>query len=200
MSSIMDFEGMRKIARLSKEVIVTEKIDGTNGQIYIIEEPLVDPVPGEGVIHLSGGHMLVGSRTHWLKHEADNYGFWHWAYDHADELMKLGPGRHYGEWWGSKINRGYGLPSGQRNFSLFNTSKWSDDLARPVCCRVVPVLWAGPWDSLNVVDILVDMRYRGSRAQPGFMNPEGVVVFHTAAGVAFKKTIENDEKPKGETE
>jgi hypothetical protein len=28
------------------------------------------------------------------------------------------------------------------------------------------------------------------------MNPEGVVIYHTASGQLFKKTIENDEKPK----
>jgi hypothetical protein len=30
------------------------------------------------------------------------------------------------------------------------------------------------------------------------MRPEGIVVFHTASGALFKKTIEGDEKPKGQ--
>jgi len=34
----MEFTEFPKIARLSREVIVTEKIDGTNGCIYIINE------------------------------------------------------------------------------------------------------------------------------------------------------------------
>jgi hypothetical protein len=29
------------------------------------------------------------------------------------------------------------------------------------------------------------------------MRPEGIVVFHVAAGVGFKKTCERDEQPKG---
>jgi len=29
------------------------------------------------------------------------------------------------------------------------------------------------------------------------MNPEGVVVYHVAGNVGFKKTIDNDEQPKG---
>ena len=29
------------------------------------------------------------------------------------------------------------------------------------------------------------------------MNPEGVVVFHVAANLCFKKTLEKDEEPKG---
>jgi len=36
----------------------------------------------------------------------------------------------------------------------------------------------------------------GSFAAPGFMKPEGVVVFHIAGNVGFKKTIEKDEEPK----
>jgi hypothetical protein len=36
----------------------------------------------------------------------------------------------------------------------------------------------------------------GSMAAPGFMKPEGVVVFHVAGNVGFKKTIEDDESPK----
>ncbi len=37
----------------------------------------------------------------------------------------------------------------------------------------------------------------GSKAAPGFDNPEGVVVFHTANSSLFKVTLEGDEKPKG---
>ena len=47
-----------------------------------------------------------------------------------------------------------------------------------------------------VFEILEDLRSGGSVAAPGFMRPEGVVVFHTANGTLFKKTIEKDEAPK----
>jgi hypothetical protein len=36
----------------------------------------------------------------------------------------------------------------------------------------------------------------GSYASHGFMKPEGIVIYHKAGGVYFKKTIENDEKGK----
>jgi hypothetical protein len=36
------------------------------------------------------------------------------------------------------------------------------------------------------------LRIDGSLAAPGYMNPEGVVVFHVAGGVAFKKTLGDD--------
>jgi hypothetical protein len=32
------------------------------------------------------------------------------------------------------------------------------------------------------------------------MRPEGVVIFHTAGNLMFKKTIEKDEQPKGHKE
>ena len=41
------------------------------------------------------------------------------------------------------------------------------------------------------------LRVRGSEAAPGFMNPEGVVIYHIAGNIGFKKTIEKDEQPKG---
>lgn len=33
----------------------------------------------------------------------------------------------------------------------------------------------------------------GSYASLGYMKPEGIVIYHTAANVMFKKTFENDE-------
>lgn len=200
MSDIMDFQKFSKIPRLSREIVVTEKIDGTNAQVLIVDVPLsMLEHKHEGAIEIpyTDMFMLAGSRSRWLTHEADNFGFWHWVYDNREDLAKLGEGRHFGEWWGSKIQRGYGLTNGERRFSLFNTSRWNDDLARPVCCRVVPTLYAGEFDMEAIEWELYALKKLGSQAQPGFMNPEGVVVFHTAANMSFKKTIEGDEKPKG---
>src|SRR5512133_2019075 len=106
-----EFQSFGKISRLSRDMVITEKIDGTNGCIYIGED----------------GEFLVGSRTRWITPECDNHGFARWAYDHKDELvLGLGPGRHYGEWWGSGIQRGYDLPKGEKRFSLFNVHRWGE--------------------------------------------------------------------------
>jgi len=176
---MMEFRKFGKIARLSREIVVTEKIDGTNGLIAIGED----------------GEFRVGSRNQWITPEKDNAGFARWAYEHKDELMQLGAGYHYGEWWGQGIQRGYGLK--EKRFSLFNTSRWSDELGvRPACCHVVPVLYTGMFDT-EMVQIWLDWLGRnGSVAAPGFMNPEGVVIYHVAGNLYFKKTIENDDKPK----
>ena len=171
-----EFVQFQKIARLSREVVVTEKIDGTNGLIYIGDD----------------GEFQVGSRTRWITPENDNYGFARWSYEHKDELMSLGAGYHYGEWWGAGIQRGYGLK--EKRFSLFNSFRWGDELgARPSCCCVVPVLYTGGFDTAKINEILSNLQTNGSKAAPGFMQPEGVVVYHIAGRVYFKKTIENDE-------
>lgn len=43
---------------------------------------------------------------------------------------------------------------------------------------------------------LQKLRAEGSMAAPGFMRPEGVVVFHGHSGTLFKVTLEKDEVPK----
>lgn len=179
----MDFVEFPKIARLSRECTITEKIDGTNGCIFIGED----------------GTFKVGSRTRWLTPETgDNHGFMLWALTNKDELMKLGPGRHYGEWWGSGIQRGYGLQKGEKRFSLFNTYKWSDALGlRPACCSVVPVLFNGLFTSDAAAEALEALAKMGSHAAPGFMQPEGIIVYHHAANLYFKKTLSKDEEWKG---
>lgn len=168
-----------KIARLSREILVTEKIDGTNGQVFITDD----------------GQIFAGSRNRWLDSQSwDNFGFGWWVADHKDELLTLGPGRHYGEWWGQGIQRRYGLT--EKRFSLFNVSRWGDDAVRPACCHVVPVLYRGLFTSEAVEEALAELRGSGSKAAPGFLNPEGVVVYHVAAGMGFKKTLVGDEVPK----
>lgn len=174
-----------KVPRLNREVIVTEKIDGTNAQVFIAED---------------GVTMLAGSRTRWITPEADNFGFAAWVRDNRDELLKLGPGRHFGEWWGSGIQRGYDLPKGEKRFSLFNVSRWGDPSERPVCCHVVPLLYQGPFRTDRITDILDELREKGSSAARGFMKPEGIIVFHTAANAGFKVTLEKDEEPKSASE
>jgi hypothetical protein len=40
--------------------------------------------------------------------------------------------------------------------------------------------------------VLESLRTYGSHAAPGFMKPEGIVVWHVVGNVGFKKTYEND--------
>lgn len=210
------FEGFGKIPRLKRDMIITEKIDGTNAQVFITStfEAQESTIRTEHVLSADFERDLVmfaGSRNRLLTVEKDNYGFARWVRENATGLFDLGPGRHFGEWWGSGIQRGYGLPKGEKRFSLFNASRWKggsteptglaelpNRLEPPSCCSVVPVLYYGPFNTLTATGCLNDLRIDGSYAAPGFMNPEGIVVYHTAAGVGFKATCKNDEKPKSQ--
>lgn len=176
--NMTEFRGFAKIPRLSRNCTVTEKIDGTNASICITKD----------------GQFLTGSRTRWITPENDNHGFSRWAHEHEEELRMLGVGVHFGEYWGGSIQRGYGIK--EKRFSLFNTSIWNDAAKRPTCCHVVPILYQGLFDSAQIEFCLMALRQNGSAAAPGFMQPEGIVVYHEAAGHYFKKTCEHDDEPK----
>lgn len=175
-----DFVPFQKIGRLSREIVITEKIDGTNGCISIHED----------------GTFRVGSRTQWITPDRDNFGFAKWAHENKDDLVShLGCGCHFGEWWGQGIQRKYGQP--EKRFSLFNVTKWDGVETRPMCCGVVPTLYRGDFDTNEIARVMDDLAAGGSVAAPGFMKPEGIVIFHAQAGVLFKKTFEKDGAGKG---
>ena len=185
LEQVPEFAPFTKIPRLSREITVSEKIDGTNGVIWISD---------------TGQTIKAGSRNRWLEPgKSDNFGFATWVEAHKSELLEgLDPGRHYGEWWGPGIQRGYGLA--EKKFSLFNTHRWGGEVVKPACVDVVPVLYTGVFSTDMIESVLRDLACDGSKASPGFMRPEGIVIFHAASGHLYKKTILDDEKPKGSTE
>lgn len=222
----IEFSPWPKIARLNRDITVTEKIDGTNGAIGIAEVDLFELTVGDirnavVIEHTDGSSMATivyaQSRKQLITPDRDNYGFARYVWDNAEQLAAvLGPGLHFGEWWGSGIQRGYGLPKDEKRFSLFNTKRWSglagsEYALWPQRLRVVPVLYEGPFDNgFNGQDelaeswspwkqALYELEKDGSAAAPGFMNPEGVVIYHHAANSCFKVTIHGDEAPKGLT-
>ena len=76
-------------------------------------------------------------------------------------------------------------------------SRWGDESVRPACCHVVPTLYRGLFLTESVTSVMDALWLEGSRAAPGFMNPEGVVIFHTQSGALFKKTFDRDDAGKG---
>jgi hypothetical protein len=201
---MITFQEFPKIPRLRRELVITEKLDGTNAAVRW--EPIyTNPDPnGLGVRLLTDQHgteigaheLFAQSRKQFITPEKDNYGFAGWVKRHIDELTKLGPGIHYGEWWGNGIQRRYGLE--EKRFSLFNVMRWGDHNPPPACCRVVPILARGEDGFVNAA--LISLAANGSVAAPGFMNPEGVIVWHSAARSYFKVLLENDDTPKGKQE
>jgi hypothetical protein len=206
-----EFQSFHKLPRLSRDCTITEKIDGTNAQIFIEELSSNEPTGVSlqalcppGIWQVDNFLIRAGSRTRWITPEDDNFGFAKWVFEHKEELVRLGPGRHFGEWWGSGIQRKYGLPNGERRFSLFDAHRWVEvnspagekQAQAPDCCRVVPILYRGLFSTEAVSNVMEFLILNGSAAAPGFMKPEGIVVYHEAARVSFKKTVEGDEKPK----
>lgn len=133
------FEAFPKIHRLENTKLwITEKIDGTNASVYIGED----------------GTVCAASRSRWITPEDDNFGFAKWVKEHEEELkVGLGPGHHFGEWWGHGIQRGYNQPKGVRHFSLFNVGRWiAPDVTLPECVETVPLLWTDKSDWNNHSD------------------------------------------------
>lgn len=207
----MEYTPFPKIARLSREIVITEKIDGTNGLVQILApgEELPETIGAPVVADINDHLIFAGSRTTWITPEKDNYGFAAWVKANAEELVKLGPGRHFGEWWGQGIQRKYGLT--EKRWSLFNTGKWLSAHAEnppgdpmtdkrvlaPNCCHVVPVITMGVFDRIDMTDVLLELQANGSKAAPGFMSPEGIIIYHTQGNLYFKKTLSKDEEWKG---
>lgn len=170
----IEFVPFPKIARLNRMVIVTEKIDGTNAAVGVTED----------------GRVYAQSRKRLIRPDSDNFGFAQWVSEHETELVELGPGVHFGEWWGQGIQRNYGLE--ERRFSLFNVGRWATE--RPACCEIVPVLGHVQMLTRSIQLILEDLRLHGSVAVPGFPDPEGIVVYHSHSNKLFKVTVDDDHK------
>lgn len=148
-NALPEFVEFASIARLTRDIVVTEKIDGANAQVHVTED----------------GRVVAGSRNRWvpLDGKQSHFGFEKWVAEHAAELRAgLGVGSHYGEWWGSGIQRRYGLT--EKRFSLFNVGRWTSLLNQQgqfsgvkdttcvevPCCHVVPILTRWTFDTVKI--------------------------------------------------
>lgn len=181
----MEFKPWPKILRVEKRrtPIFTEKIDGTNSCIVCsfseANEKTIGSVNVDGKIL----NVWVQSRTRFITPDDDNFGFAKFVSENIDVAAKLGEGYHFGEWWGLGIQRGYNLV--EKRFSLFNTRRWGDHNPPPSPFSVVPIL---PVDSAEEArQFLIN---NGSVASPGFMRPEGAVMYDVDSDVYFKIIID----------
>jgi hypothetical protein len=189
-NALAPFEAFAKIPRLHGDTHITEKIDGTNACVeyaqtetgYLMgacsrNRRLVTVEVSE--------HFHGQPRVDW--HGSDNAGFGQWVLANHDRLVRLGYGRHFGEWYGQGIQRGYGLD--HKRFALFREPKGGLPEGLPENVSVVPTLAIVGRMSTTLIEAeYALLKAMGSRAVPGFMNPEGVVVFHARAGQLFKLT------------
>lgn len=202
MTDLSVFEPWPKTPRLRRDITITEKIDGTNGQISIRQYDQLDldefdcVVDGEWVIK-------AGSRNRWVRPGQDNAGFAAWVWHNSAQLVELlGVGRHFGEWWGPGIQQNP-LDSTEKQFSLFNSHRWAmntDLMAAELSglhISCVPVLYQGPWTDTAIEHEVHRVRL-GSQLNP-MRQGEGVIVYHHASKQTFKVLCTNDELPKGVT-
>jgi len=202
----MEFVKYPKTARWASPFDITEKLDGTNAAVLIrtmtpeLEDDYHASVdePFRVLFNELGPEYAVAaqSRTRVITPDDDNYGFARWVFDNADTLVRdLGPGTHYGEWWGAKIQRAYGLINGERYFSLFDRKRYSDDLyhggAHTTGLTLVPLLNAGDeFSTEELEDSLQWLVENGSAVGTGFDRAEGVVVHFHHNGMRLKYIID----------
>ena len=167
----VEFKRFKKIPRLfSDKVLITEKIDGTNCVVYISEDLKT---------------VKAGSRSKWLTLDDDHFGFARWVDNNKEDLLKLGSGYFYGEWWGKGINREYGLD--RRVFSLFNVNYWNKLKDKPSCCTVVPTLFTGSFSEFNTNFIFNYKESLAAKEQGiAFDRPEGFMIYFKKGNVMFK--------------
>lgn len=171
----LEFVPYGKTPRLENvHCTITEKIDGTNGQIIVHPD----------------GTLVVGSRNRvlvsigascggivWEKpgKGQDNFGFGSWAVDNYSNLLRLGPGIHCGEWAGAGIGRRYNKPG--KTFVLFNSDRYERSHANglPEGIETAPVLYRGPFTQ-DAIEQCKARLAADSVWAPGFPRPEGFIV------------------------
>lgn len=205
---ILEFKGWPKITRYAKSFMtITEKIDGTNAAVGVMRiQPGMEKhpdlaSPAVTVVTLdddSRWMVYAQSRKRIISPHDDNYGFARWVHENAETLtVDLGEGLNFGEWWGSGIQRGYGI--GSKNFSVFNTLRYEQadaDVWATRNLRIIPELYRGPVESDEIELAFNALGTFGSAAVPGWMRPEGIVVFLPDMGGRWKRTFDANDQSK----
>jgi len=185
-----EFVHFPKILRAEKVTcFITEKIDGTNAQVVVDHDAY------------NALYVMAGSRNRWIQPEpatADNFGFARWVQGNAEMLKRLGPGTHYGEWYGQGIGRGYGMT--ERRWALFDRRMWSPEELTvreldTIGVECVPILATCSIANLasTMAHLDVQLGTVGSALVHGWRQPEGYVV--SVGDIRFKVT-DNGNKSK----
>lgn len=188
--TLPEFTPWPKIPRLNREVIVTEKVNGTNAAV-VIPEPGDPSYPG----------VFAQSRKKVITPQGDNFGFARWVSENESDILGLlGFGTHFGEWYGPGIQKNE-LGVDSKRFMLFNTERWGhlrdDETAKSLGIEVASVIFRGEFDTTYINEVVVNnLREHGSRHVEGG-KAEGVIIYHTASNQMFKVLCENDEGWKG---
>jgi hypothetical protein len=184
--------------RWHKGITITEKIDGTNACIRILD-----------------GTVTTQSRKRLITPEDDNFGFAKWAYDNAGALTDvLGYGVHFGEWFGEGIQKNPLGIEGKR-FAHFSPWKYNEveqeRIRESGLVEFVPVLFEGQADYNVIPNIIEGLELYGSRVagaklvsqgyahEPDeYARAEGIIVWHRETQQKYKILLDNDAVHKGQ--
>jgi hypothetical protein len=72
-------------------------------------------------------------------------------------------------------------------------SIWNEE-NKPECCYVVPTVYTGEFDTAVINHLMYELQGKGSLASPGFMNPEGIMVYIPSASQYFKAPFDKNHK------
>lgn len=178
--------------RFHKYLTITEKINGTNACIRILD-----------------GEVTAQSRKRLITPEDDNFGFARWVYENAGALTDvLGYGVHFGEWFGEGIQKN---PLGIEGKRFAHFSPWKYDEAgrerieNSGLVEFVPVLHEGPADIYTIPSIMQDLDVYGTKVagakkiangyahEPDEMaRPEGIIVWHKESQQKYKILLDGD--------
>jgi len=183
----VEFRKFPKISRLQSPVIVTEKLDGTNACVVIVHTGMTTHV------------VRAQSRNRFLTPDDDNYGFARWVADNSEMLVDLlGPGYHYGEWFGQGIARNYALT--RKWFALFQVDRYAEMAGNRavdmdgIGMMLVPELLRAVTFCPNVLEQARFALSGGSKIN-NFPRPEGYVIFFEHNRATFKVVLDkHDEK------
>lgn len=201
MREIVSFTEWPKTTRLFRDITITEKIDGANSAIRIERMDQVDQgcLGTQPISVVDGLGIWAQSRSRLIAPGDDNFGFASWVHGNAEELVTLfDTGIHFGEWWGQGIPRKYGIS--EKRFSLFNTATHehiNEKTDLPVF--PAPVLYTGVFSESVIRSTLENLKENGSVAAPGFMNPEGICIFHSQSRIVQKVTLDKNDAGKWES-
>lgn len=207
----IEFQKWPKTPRLFRDIVITEKVDGTNSAIIFedVTTEDVDNIPSTELIERGAYLYHVGTQSRnrliYPGKTTDHHGFAAFVQANKEELFDLlGVGRHYGEWWGQGIQGRYNTQI--RGFALFNTEKhgdvhhWFKDPTNPdrqVLVEGMPVLYKGPFSEQKIRETMAELDKHGSLVSP-FDKAEGIVVFHTQSRKVYKVTFDGNDKGKWE--
>lgn len=194
------WEKYPKTPRLSRcRMVITEKIDGTNGCIVIYEGGSVSAYSRKRLLSPAYVHTDTEGREYIKGKADDNYGFAAWVHENEAILAQCLPvGVHYGEWAGPGIQKNpLGLTF--RQFFLFSgypceERSYQRELAI-IGVAPVPILYIGDFSEEKIKEV----HNREKTSSVGGAHnyaPEGIII--NAFGKRFKRT--EGDLPKGETD